>query len=111
MAKSVIEVLTEARELVEHGWCQGAYAFSEEGRKVGIDDAGLAAKVCLTCAVTFASRRTNVSPTYLYELMGLDDGFYGAVRWNDAPGRTQAEVVLLFDRAIEREQEKAKATP
>src|SRR4051812_16046026 len=89
------KVLIEARRLVEEGWCQGAY-----------EDA--AGRVCLHRAtvlgcfvVTFwdwkaaySRVRALIPPTY--EGVFLDP----VQAWNDAYGRTQAEVLALLDRAI-----------
>ena len=38
-------------------------------------------------------------------------GFVSAMLWNDAPGRTQVEVIDAFERAIRLAKEMAKEQP
>jgi hypothetical protein len=40
------------------------------------------------------------------ELMAATDG--DPIRWNDAPERTQADVLAAFDRAIELAEQEAR---
>lgn len=90
MTTTVIEALTEARNLVAAGWTQGRFrkpgspvSFCASGalyEVVGIFDSDLVRK---------ALERA------------LPEGYEYLVDFNDEPGRTQAEVVALFDLAIE----------
>jgi hypothetical protein len=94
-------MMAEARERVATGWCQGAVAQDKEGRAVGPGSSDarrwsmLGALLAswdggpveeLGQAVTSLHRSTEQSPLEV---------------WNDRPGRTQADVVAAFERAIE----------
>jgi hypothetical protein len=100
---SVVEVLTRARALVERGWTQRASARNERGEIVAAasDDA------CSWCAMAALAFAANGAPYYPAH-MALRAAIFGREggpipRWNDAPERTQAEVVAAFDRAIAAE--------
>jgi hypothetical protein len=90
--------LREARALIERGWCKEAYARGTSGRKV--NSQGRSA-VCF-CAVGAINRvgkyGWDFSPErdLLKRVVGYDP-----IDWNDAPERTQAEVLAAFDKAIE----------
>ena len=79
------EVLIAARANVKEGWTQGAY----------YRDGKCCAKGALYLATTDA--RTLLRAQAVLERML---GWY-LLNWNDAPERTQADVIDLFDRAIE----------
>jgi hypothetical protein len=94
-------MMSEARERVVTGWCQGSVAQDNDGRVVGprSSDARrwsmLGALLAsweggpvdeLGQAVTSLHRSTEQSPLEV---------------WNDRPGRTQSDVVTAFERAIE----------
>ena len=93
-AVSAADKLREARKLIERGWCQHHYAEDAAGNiaEVG-DDAAVA--WCAAGALWKAG-------TGIYEvgLMKRAIGGCATDAWNDAPGRTQAEVLAAFDRAI-----------
>jgi hypothetical protein len=79
-------VLQRARDRIAAGWCQGTLW----------DDVG---NVCLVGALLGQVKRPALS-----EMTGLL-GFgtpVDAIEWNNAPARTQAEVVARFDEAIAR---------
>lgn len=92
-------VLEKARERIARGWCQSK-RHSDWG------------EVCIIGAietVLLGEDHPNISPHYdLAEPYALALGFSGAcnylfaAKWNDAPGRTQAEVLARFDEAIAR---------
>lgn len=103
------KILRRARELVERGWCQGAYARGAEGQVV--DKYGPAARsFCVLGAVDRASERYHyeardvalrVLGTVMKELTGArTPGYY-----NDAYGRTQEDIVTLLKKAEERVDE------
>lgn len=90
------KVLLEARRLVEEGWCQGAYE----------DEAG---RVCLQLALYLgqgaSESQVTVGMSASDRVVKLIGPFYASAThpiqgWNDAPERTQAEVLELLDRAI-----------
>lgn len=88
-----VDVLRKARELVAAGWCKGAY---QQGRRFCAVGALRAACPDEDMVVAVAHRRLGA---YLPELVGGD-----VVRYNDAHTTTHADVLALFDRAIENKR-------
>lgn len=102
-AANTLSLLRAARGLVAKGWTQGAY---------GRTDAGLTcmgeSAVCFCAAGALLwpdglERKTAFSllakelPT---EFLMIDTPVLALVAFNDSPGRTQAEILALYDRAI-----------
>ena len=111
MDERVIEVLQKAKEKVAEGWCQGALARWSDGRVLatGPIDAGrldTAAAVCVSGAIqNCVGTNDNLEAlAFMFLQRAIQDG---AACWNDAPGRTQVEVLDAFDAAIRL----AKDTP
>lgn len=79
----VTKLLIEGRERIEQGWCQ--YATRKDGA------------VCMVGAIY-----TTVDNTYCDAVRRLQRviDMVDIVVWNDAPGRTQDEVLDAFDKAI-----------
>ena len=84
------KLLIEGRAKVERGWIQGAYC-TVDG-------------VCMTGALGYGG-----DGVFDIELDILDaatkrleaaTGWCPVTLWNDVPGRTQAEVIAAYDRAI-----------
>lgn len=94
----VIEALREGRARVERGWCQEILA---EGNTV-----------CALGGVSLALRSRG-RPCRYYQAtrflcMALGVKYETDVMsWNDAPERTQADVLALYDKAIELAVEEA----
>lgn len=91
MSRAVADDLRAVRErLVTQGWTQGAMQ-----NAIG--------QVCLvgagSCLSSNAWLATRVA---LYRAMEPDRGELS--QWNDAPGRTFAEVLALLDKAIAAEE-------
>lgn len=96
---TALEILTAARAKVAQGWTQRRYSTVIGGKR------------CF-CAV---GALIEVAPDYgAIEHRGAVDlltvaatGFAmnSAVHWNDAPGRTRAEVLAAFDKAIDLAKE------
>lgn len=84
-----VEKLKAARALIERGWCQGEYAKDADGEAVGVREPRAVA-----WCVRGACYAANVSALPLYDVQR------DLTNWNDHPGRTQAEVLNLFDEAI-----------
>lgn len=83
----VIEVLREGRARIERGWCQ--HVGYTDGRR------------CVMTAMVGTDTPTVKSAcTALYKAGGFKDNA-DAVTWNDAPDRTQADVLALYDKAID----------
>lgn len=103
-AKTAADVLKAARDLLakDGGWTQGQYARDIEGFMVP-ETSPLA--VCF-CADGALFRARSAEDADFEALTRAEDallkaaGVQNIVHWNDAPERTQAEVVALFDAAI-----------
>ena len=88
----LVEDLKRARDMVSLRWCA----------KAGRDSFG---GVCALIAIN-----RSIGASHAEYLSGRDDaaemfrlaiGWDNIPGWNDAPGRTRAEVVAAFDKAIE----------
>ena len=83
-------------DYVKAGWCQGAGSRNAEGREVR-SAAPDAVSWCLTGGITASSLVTERGwlrmTDAIREIVGKD-----ITGWNDAPGRTQGEVVELLER-------------
>lgn len=103
---TTLETLRAARELIAKpgGWTQEFFARNASGErtnKFGPDAVCFCAYGAIDRAAghsfSEADRRFMEA---LFDATGRDD----VADWNDAPGRTQAEVVALFDKAIAAEE-------
>jgi hypothetical protein len=105
--KTTIEILKEARELIakEGGWTQGWYARDADGAETLSSSE---AAVCFCIIGAFRRVSHDEIGHAQYALSQLLDG-WSIPTFNDAPGRTQAEVVAKFDEAIAAEEAKASA--
>lgn len=106
MAKSVVEVLTEARKLIEkpEHWTQGVSARSRTGRHVS-NRSKRAVCWCASGALDRVSYRINAW-TWLEASNALRGYMRGHIEhFNDT--RTHADVLKAFDRAIARASEAA----
>lgn len=108
--KTTIEILKEARELIakEGGWGQGTYARSADG------EVSYPTNPDAVCFCTWGALIAVDARQELHRPDGVQpalDNVTGGnfVAFNDAPGRTQAEVVAKFDEAIAAEEAKAAA--
>lgn len=104
---NLTELLISARGYVERGWTQDVGARNALGAECDPCDAR-AASWCTAGAVYAAGGGVTSLVFLARELMGL--GMMEVERdslsnWNDDPARTKAEVLALFDRAIERSKE------
>ena len=94
------EQLRAAQVLVARGWCRRHMAEDALGRSVHVNDLAKisATKYCLigACYAVGAIGVGAVVRQYLRRILRVEwEG-----DWNDAPGRTQAEVLAAFDAAI-----------
>ena len=99
MDSKVKEVLVKARSKIEQGWCQGASARGRGGRTdvACADDAARE-----WCALGAILAVCGPGPEYQFvDAFMVNAGVQHITVWNDRPGRTQAEVLAAFDRAIE----------
>lgn len=99
--KTVAEVLTEAADLCERGWCQDAFAMDSDGQEVSSGDPS----ACRFCAHGAVNRASNAWPVaheaisclaYLLKESSLPEV---VMTWNDDEARTQAEVVAKLREA------------
>jgi hypothetical protein len=102
---AVATKLREARALIERGWTQGGYARTVGGRIIGPKEA----KASCWCSLGAIFAVTDVDDCYLVA-NAVEDAAEteNIVHWNDAPERTQADVLAAFDRAIELAEQEAR---
>ena len=105
-----IQVLERAAELVEQGWTQGVVARTPSGNECDF----YSSQACAWCAIGALDRgchEIGISAFFVSHLkLQIATGERGTIAdWNDAPGRTQADVVSAFRRAIELAKEEAAA--
>ncbi len=101
MTTETAEVLRKARALVEEGWTQGAMSRDARGYK---SLTSTAAPVCF-CAIGAIQEADPKSCLAAATALGRIVGG-SIIDFNDAPGRTQQEVIAAFDRAIAAEESK-----
>jgi hypothetical protein len=99
--KPTSEILIEARKKVES---ESNWARDYPSLKQGID------KHCCLTAITFTASGVERDTAVSAFRLAIDNPIIQD--WNDAPGRTHAEVLAAFDRAIEvaKEQERIANT-
>jgi hypothetical protein len=81
----VVSALLQGRAAVEAGWCQG---FSRDERVCAIEALWKAANGAYARSVVFLE---HARPA----------GWPSVIAYNDAAGRTKAEILALYDRAID----------
>src|SRR5438105_478768 len=108
MSAQTAEILRQARALIERGWCQEAVAL--DSKSVVVDPiSGDPVAVCVNGAIRRAVGyhwRSGIDDTPFRNAQEALESAAGAASiavWNDAPKRTQAQVLALFDRAIAAE--------
>lgn len=110
--KKVANRLRKARALIEKGWTQEAWARAADGANVPFSSRSA---VCF-CAAGALNRALQVgghewglaeqSWQVLEDAIGVSSSS-DVVKFNDAPERTQAEVLAAFDKAIELAEQSA----
>jgi len=103
---TTLEILVKARELIAEPerWTQGAFARDEHG---------FSRYVCpgefdYTCYCASGALRAAGGYTTHPAYNAIHTGGPAVCVWNDAPGRTHAEVLAAFDAAIATERAKAQ---
>ncbi len=91
------QILIDARALLVKGWTQRAASRDKDGLP---PSAGKPA-VCWCTYGALMTANWKESDTIYNWLEHKFDMKGGLIAWNDTPGRTQAEVLALFDKAIE----------
>lgn len=100
-----VDVLKLAKELIAKGWCQYYAAIGAGGRPV-FPGSSYACKWCLTGSLVGAISMKKGLASYtellrtssfaMREALGTD----ALMAWNDAPDRTQEDVLAAFDKGI-----------
>jgi hypothetical protein len=121
---NTVDALTQARVLIETGWCQGSAAKTGDGREC-FAHSEHACQFCPTGAVTRVTwpwepdddpelwEANNLAWEALAKAIRNEYGWdmsehlpWSVIQdWNDEPGRTKEEVLEMFDRAIELVEE------
>jgi hypothetical protein len=99
--KTIANVLKGGRKRILEGWCQGESALNAKDNVTCVNSRDAVAW-CLEGGIEAAAPTTDAWLTAelaLCDALGADDISMLSI-WNDKPGRTQAEVVALFDKAI-----------
>lgn len=114
--RTSVEKLRVARDRVRAGWCQRAYAeyFDLYGEIVETDsDDPKACRFCSLGALDVEETCDTREMRLLAKAIGgidLEERWSignPIALWNDTDGRSQAEVVVVFDRAIELAEQSA----
>lgn len=95
-----VDLLMESRPLVDKGWCQWAVARNVLGRGVEAD-AEDAVEWCAVGALTLVATPSGcIGFTAARDLLAEAAGVDSIIDWNNTIGRTQPEVLEVWDRAI-----------
>ena len=106
--------LQAARALIDQPekWTQGALARDAKDNPVEIGTTVEVVALCASGAIIEASMNNGrfcaeeraVRDHLMKSINGPSGSLYVLAEWNDDPGRTHAEVMQAFDRAIEEAQ-------
>ena len=108
---AALPVLRHARDRIRIGWTRLAWARDADGERCFPNEMAVAwsVKGAITneqgCAM---APGFDEAMAVICDGAGIEPSLLQLNRWNDAPGRTQAEVLALFDRAIAECEEKAR---
>lgn len=114
MSAATAVVLDRAAALCERGWTQGTAARYDDGSPAECYRDNDAVCWCAIGAISRASYETEGEARVLYNASELAliewsvsavSGYNSITAWNDAPERTQAEVVAALREAARRERE------
>ena len=108
MPRAVREILVEARELIDkRGWCQFQFAKRDPHSNGGIQRIAsfkvFGNAFCPLGAIMAAGGAGEGGVTLAKQALAVAAGLSGDGHipgWNDRPGRTKAEVLAVFDKAI-----------
>lgn len=89
-------------------WTQKTYARAVDGEPAN-PLAGAATCWCLDGALLHVTKADYYRVIAVWNWLGQSCGVDNLVCWNDAPGRSQGEVLALLDRGIEATREPAVA--
>lgn len=94
--KVIADMLDEARALIEKGWCQTTYSDGDGFCPVG----------AINQVIHGNAENDETTAAWANAVLALEgaigrDAYIGLPNWNDAPERTQAEVIEAFRKAAE----------
>jgi hypothetical protein len=100
-----LKVLQDARQRVEKGWVKGTSAVDAIGESVSVYSPD-AVCFCASGAIAAGGRWNDdkelADELFTFVVRQIEERrFLRYTKWNDAPGRTQDEVLAAFDQAIE----------
>ena len=100
MPETVAEVLNRAADLLEKpgAWTQGAFALTADGKELVYGN-NLSKAVCYCVNGALFKVGTERQALDAQEILRDRLDVKGTPYWNDAPGRTQAEVVQALRAA------------
>lgn len=100
-----LTILKKARALLDNPakWCQGAFARAKNGNHIGPETKG-AVQWCAVGAVRKVAGGPSADSIHeaLHELNASIRGGDSIMVYNDGENRKHAQVLKVFDRAIER---------
>jgi len=98
-------VLGRARDLVQRGWCQHAWARDVDGEWTADDDEN-AASWCAMGATVRAEHDLGLEPNSVWidavDVLERTLGTCCVDDYNDEPLRTKEDILRLFDEALQR---------
>lgn len=98
------DLLVRARERIEQGWTKGANARDSYGEEIS-SDSPAACQWCAQGAIMAegVERCLELSAVCCldHELSNVASEWSWVASWSDEPERTKADVLALYDRAIE----------
>lgn len=100
MSNKTQALLIQARALIKSGWCRFAWAKERKNGEFSY---------CIVGALQSATRTLETPQSLVSELLrvlpkseSIYTGSLRLIEWNDQRGRKKAEVLALFNRAIEK---------
>lgn len=107
--KTVADILTAAAALIEKpgAWTQGGFAFAPDGEdsRFGFDDSA----VCWCALGALQKVEGRLLTSSHPAKRALEDLVGNVALWNDAEGRTQAEVVAALRQAAEKARQEVSS--
>ncbi len=95
------EILIQGRAKVERGWCQGFTALDANGEFTVAEGPHAVAFCAIGATQNYQHPGEEWAARHLIrQALGSNHGDLGIAEYNDAPGRTKAEILTLFDEAI-----------
>ena len=99
------QILIAAREKIEQGWTQKTYAQAADGRNVKFNSPD-AVCWCPIGAIAAVDHSNAGHRAVMILAEAVDTVAARLTEWNDAPDRTQDEVIIAFGWAIEASMER-----